>query len=46
MINHERKVYGVLDLFGDLGGVSEVMFIIFGALLSPISDHSYLIKAI
>ena len=45
-VTHERQVYGILDLFGDLGGVQSVMFMICGALLSPISEHSFFIKAI
>jgi hypothetical protein len=45
-INHARKVYGILDLFGDFGGVMEVMLLITHALLSPVSEHSFLVKAI
>ena len=35
----------MLDLLGDLGGVTEVFMIFFSALLMPISDHSFLVKA-
>ena len=30
-LNHSRRVYGIFDLFGDLGGVVEVILIL-GAL--------------
>ena len=35
-----------MDLLGDLGGVTEVIMIIFGFILYPISEHSYTLKAI
>jgi hypothetical protein len=42
---HERSVYGSLDLLGDLGGVTEVVMIIFGIFLFPVSEHSFTLKA-
>ena len=42
---HERAVYGSLDLLGDLGGVTEVVMIVFGVFLYPISEHSFTLKA-
>jgi hypothetical protein len=36
-IVHERKIYGFLDLLGDLGGVKEVVLTVFAFFLSPIS---------
>lgn len=36
---HERTIFGILDLLGDLGGVTEVIIIIFGFFLYPISEH-------
>ena len=42
---HERAVYGSLDLLGDLGGVTEVVMLVFGFILFPISEHSFTLKA-
>lgn len=44
-IIHERAVYGSLDLLGDLGGVTEVVMLVFGFILFPISEHSFTLKA-
>lgn len=41
-IHHEREVYNVMDLLGDLGGVVEVLMIIFGFFLFPISEFSFI----
>jgi hypothetical protein len=35
---HKRKVYGFLDLLGDLGGVTEIVMIVFGFFLFSISE--------
>jgi len=40
-IVHGRRIYAILDFFGDLGGVLEIILLGFGALLLPISEHSY-----
>ena len=45
MVKHQRKIYGYLDLLGDLGGVTEVIMIAFGIFLFPVSRHSFTIKA-
>jgi len=45
-VKHTRKVYGWIDLLGDLGGVTEVIMIVFGFFLFPISEHSFFLKAI
>jgi len=44
-ITHTRKVYGVLDLLGDFGGVTEVIMLCFGFFLYPIAEHSFILKA-
>jgi hypothetical protein len=44
-VAHSRAIYSLLDLLGDLGGVTEVMMIVFCALLLPISEHSFIVKA-
>ena len=42
---HSRRKYALFDLLGDLGGVLEVIMIIFGIFLYPVSEHSFIIKA-
>ena len=42
---HKRITYGWLDLLGRLGGVTNVMMILFGSFLFPISKHSFVLKA-
>lgn len=44
-MEHSREAYGTLDLLGDLGGVTEVIMIVFGFLIYPISEHSFTLKA-
>ena len=44
-IVHTRVAYGTLDVLGDLGGVTEVIMIVFGFLIYPISEHSFTLKA-
>ena len=45
-IVHQRKVYGILELFGDFGGFMEVMLLAGAFLMSPVSAHMFLIKAL
>lgn len=35
----------MIDLLGDLGGVLEVIMVFTGAVLMPISEHHYILKA-
>jgi hypothetical protein len=42
--SYERKVYNLLDLLGDLGGVLEFLLILFSIFLNPISEFSYYLK--
>lgn len=44
-ISYERVAYGFLDLLGDLGGVTEVIMLVFGFFLFPISEHSFFVHA-
>ena len=44
-VAHSRKVYALFDILGDLGGVIEVIMIVFGFIFFPISEHSYIIRA-
>ena len=43
---YDRTVYSILDVFGDYGGVVEVFNGLVYFILSPISTHSYIGKAI
>ena len=40
-----RAIYNLFDLLGDLGGVTEVIMIVFGFFLFPISEHSFVMDA-
>ena len=44
-VNYTREVYHILDVLSDLGGIIEVIMIIFGFILFPISEHSFYLKA-
>ena len=41
VIGHERFVYALMDLMGDLGGVMEVLIFIGGLILVPYSEFSF-----
>ena len=41
MFTHKRKIYDIVALLGDLGGVTEVITLVMGILLFPISESSY-----
>ena len=43
---HSRKVYSLLDLFGDLGGLLEVLMIICSNLIAPWAAFKFNFKAI
>ena len=45
-VSHKRRIYAVLDLMGDLGGVLELILLVLGLLLLPISEHSFYIETI
>ena len=42
---HQRKIYGFFDLIGDLGGVLELILVLFGIVVSPIANYSFIMKA-
>lgn len=44
-MKHSRRVFGWFDLLGRLGGITNVMMILFGIFVYPISEHSYILKA-
>ena len=44
-ITYSREVYGFLDLLGDLGGITEVLMLVFGFFLFPISRHAFTLRS-
>ena len=46
LITHERKDYSLFELMGALGGLIELVLLIFGVLLHPISENSFIVEAI
>ena len=45
-IRHIRYIYSLLDILGDLGGVTEVIMLLFGFFLYPIAEHSFGLQAL
>lgn len=44
-IIHVREGYDVFGLLGNLGGITQIFYLLFGIMLYPYSEHSFLIKA-
>ena len=44
-MKHKRVIFGWLDLLGKLGGITNVMMLLFGFFLFGISEHSFILKA-
>ena len=44
-ISHMREVYTLIDALGDIGGIIEIIFIVFGSIFLPIARHSFYLKA-
>ena len=42
-ITHSRVVYSILDLFGDFGGLLEVITIMAAVFVTPIADFNMLV---
>lgn len=42
---HSRTVYGWLNLMGSLGGITNVIMLLFTWLVVPINEHSFVLKA-
>ena len=38
-MSHTRKVYGMLDLFGDFGGLLEVLSILIALIVAPWAEY-------
>lgn len=45
-VNTERAVYGFLDVMGDLGGLSEVLYQLLAFFITPLATHNFMLKAI
>ena len=45
-VSFKRKIYGILELFGDIGGLVEFVLFAFSLILSPIAQHFYYAKGI
>lgn len=45
MIEHHRRIYGLLDLLGDLGGVLEILAVSLGFTILPLSKHLFILEA-
>jgi hypothetical protein len=45
-IKFNRQIYNLFDLLGDLGGVTEVIMIVFGFFLFSFSEHSFYLTAL
>ena len=45
-VEHQRKVYDILSLMGDIGGVIEILILLTAAFIGPINEHLFNLKAI
>lgn len=44
-VRNKRIVYNFLDVIGDMGGVLEIIMIVFGFVFYPIAEHSFIMSA-
>jgi hypothetical protein len=42
---NSRTIFGWFDLLGKLGGITNVMMLLFGFFLFTVSEHSFILKA-
>ena len=40
----ERKIYGILELIGDVGGVMDIILLIFGIFIIPYAEAAFRLK--
>jgi len=45
IVINKRQIFGWFDLLGKLGGITNVMMLLFGFFLFGISEHSFTLKA-
>lgn len=43
---HTRRIYGIFDLFGEVGGVIEILMILCQVSIGSFQEHSFLTRAI
>ena len=41
---HKRRIYDILDLFSDVGGVTQLLVIVFTIILQPIFYHKQMLQ--
>lgn len=46
MIVVERKIYSLLDLLGDMGGIMDIIIQVLGVFMFPLSEFSFILKAL
>ena len=44
-MEHSRALYGFLDIIGDLGGVLELIILIFGFFINSIAEQAFLLAS-
>ena len=44
-ISHKREVYNLIEVLGDIGGIIEVLFLLFAWIFLPIARHSFYLHA-
>ena len=44
--NSSRRKYGLFDLFGDIGGLMEILFLIGSWLVGTYAEHNFILKAL
>ena len=42
---HTRRVYGLFDLMGDIGGVGLTFIAFFGYFIAPVAKFSFIVAA-
>jgi hypothetical protein len=44
-IDHHARTFSILDVVGMIGGVCEILLVVFGILVFPIAEHSWYLSA-
>ena len=43
---HTREAYTLLGIFEEIGGLSEIIFLLGFVIIAPIAEHGYVLRAI
>ena len=43
---YTRRIYGIFDIFGEVGGISSVFVALVQLVIGPISEYLYILKSI